>query len=527
MVMKLQAFCLLMILLPGIMLGTSRPSQAQENALEELVGIFEKKGVLTSAEVKLIRDIMAEDKNRLLKKEKEIEDRKKALVSREKELQEKEDALKRRAYSLYEAEKTSPAQAPRTEKLPEKIQKGLPVEAYYDEGLRFSTFDRDLFSLYIGGLLQTDYRYYDYDKADPANNRFDLRRVRLIVGGHFSRYFDYKFEYEFQGLVTRRILDAYIDARAFPFASFRVGQFKEPFSLQQYTQDKNNVFAERSMGFYLMPQRDVGLMVHASVWDDRINYGLGIFNGDGGDDATGGNVDDPEWTGRLVFSPFKNRGLSLWENFQVGGSFGYARIDRNNVTLDVKTAGLTSFFKVSSSAKFNVIRDADKRYRYGAELGWAAGPVALAGEYIRVEFKDVTTSSSQFSFNLEDYYIAFLWMITGEKPTFKKGVFQDIKPIKNAGRCGWGGLGLAFRYDFFSADDSVYENLIEQGDSVREAEAYTIALNWYLNPFVRLILDATRTTFDSPLVVSRDPLTASSIFSDRESVFTGRFQFAF
>jgi len=42
-----------------------------------------------------------------------------------------------------------------------------------------------------------------------------------------------------------------------------------------------------------------------------------------------------------------------------------------------------------------------------------------------------------------------------------------------------------------------------------------------------LILDATRTDFDKPLLVSRDPLTGSAIFSDREDVFTARFQFQF
>jgi phosphate-selective porin OprO/OprP len=495
-------------------------AQAQEGALEELVGIFEKKGVLNAEEGKLISKIIAQDKAQLLKKER-------ALASKEKELKEKEEAFKTRTQVITETQKTLPAQAPRTEQLPEKIQEALPIEAYYDEGLRFSTPDRDMFSLYLGGLLQTDYRYYDYDDADPANNKFDLRRVRLIIGGHFSRYFDYKFEYEFQGAGARRLLDAYADAHVAPFVSLRLGQFKEPFSLQQYTQDKNNFFAERAMGFYLTPQRDVGIMAHASLWSDRINYGLGIFNGDGGDDVTGGNVDDPEWTGRLVFAPFKNRGISLVDNLQVGGSFGYARIDRNNVDVDVKTTGLTTFFRVTSSAKFNVIRDADDRKRYGAELGWAAGPLALTGEYIRVEFRDITTSASQFDADLEDYYIALVWMITGEKPTFKKGVLQGIKPHKDFGRCGWGGLGLAFRYDMFSAEESVYENLINEGDSVREAEAYTFAINWYLNPFARMILDATRTNFDRPLLVGRDPLTGTSLFSDREDVFTARFQFGF
>jgi phosphate-selective porin OprO/OprP len=106
-------------------------------------------------------------------------------------------------------------------------------------------------------------------------------------------------------------------------------------------------------------------------------------------------------------------------------------------------------------------------------------------------------------------------------------VFQPIKPKRSVWEGGWGAIGLAFRYDYFEADDIAYDVLIYEGDSVREAEAYTIALNWYLAPSVRVVLDATRTEFDRPLLIDRDPLTGEAVYSDREDVITGRLQFGF
>ncbi|MBF0550172.1 MAG: hypothetical protein HQK60_06525, partial [Deltaproteobacteria bacterium] len=362
---------------------------------------------------------------------------------------------------------------------------------------------------------------------NPHKNKFDLRRVRLVVGGQALSHFEYKFEYEFQGAGSRNLLDAYVDAHLFPSASFRIGQFKEPFSLDQMTKDKDIVFAERSLGYYLTPLRDVGLMIHGTGWEDRIIYGLGVFNGDGEDDSVGGDQDSPEFTGRLVLAPFKNRGIPLANNLQVGGSLSYIRADRNNVSVTAKTTGLTTFFNVASSAKFNVIRSVEDRTRLGAELAWAAGPVDVMGEYFQVIFRDIKTSSAQFDTNLRDYYISLLWMITGERPGFRNGVFQPISPLKSIWRGGWGALGLAVRYDVFLADDSVYDNLVNAGDSVKEARAVTIALNWWLDPCTRLILDVTRTDFDQPLLVGRDALMGTALYSDREDVFTGRFQFAF
>ena len=513
--MRFRTICTVLTVATAFFICVNSPIYAQDRALQQLVELLEKKGALTPAEAEAMRGIIARDQQRLLEKEHALDEREQDLLRREQALAEKEPEKPEGSLP----EKSLPAA--------EKEQAAFALEAVYEDGFWLKTTEPDLFSLRIGGLLQTDYRYFDYDNGDPDKNRFDLRRARLFLKGRLTRHFEYKFEYEFQGAGSRRLLDAYGDVHLLPYLSLRIGQFKEPFSLEQVTKDKNIVFAERAMGYYLTPGRDVGVMAHASVWDDRINYGLGLFNGDGVDDTTGGDIDDPEVTGRLVFAPFRNSGLSWLEDFQIGGSLGYARIDRNNVSIHVKTTGLTTFFDVSSSAKFNVIREADKRYRYGAELGWAYGPFALASEYIQVQYRDITTSADQFNVELEDTYVSLLWMVTGERPTYRNGIFQPIKPKRSVWEGGWGGIGLAVRFDVFEADESVYDTLINEGDSVRKAEAYSLAVNWYLDDNTRLILDATRTEFDRPLQVDRDSITGESIFSDREDVLTARFQFEF
>jgi phosphate-selective porin OprO/OprP len=404
---------------------------------------------------------------------------------------------------------------------------GSLLTAKYQDGLCLSTQDAGTFSLCIGSLVQTDYRYFHYDGADPNNNEFDIRRARLLLSGRLLQHFDYKFEYEFQGAESRNLLDAYVDILALPFASLRIGQFKEPFGLEQYTPDKNLFFAERSMGFYLTPGRDVGLMAHASLLKDAIDYYLGVFNGNGTDDSTGGDSDAPQITGRLVFAPFRNQGIAVVDDLQFGGSASYAKIDSNNVDIHVKTTGLTEFFDVSSNAKFAIIQNADQLTRYGAELGWACGPLALMSEYVHSYYKEVSTSSSEFNIKLHDYYIDLLWMLTGEHPAFGKGVLQPIKPLASVWDGGWGGIGLAARYDHWEADKGVYDDLVQPGNSVRKADAYTIALNWWLNSFARFILDFTRTDFDRPLLIDRNSRTGQAEYSDSEDVLTARFQFGF
>lgn len=509
---------------------------AQGQALQELLELLKSNGAISNEQAAKIKATLDKDRKAMADREKALNDREEALKQREEALMAREEALPPKPLTPPDAEQkkreaeagTAGFQKEKAPTVAASEKKEFPLRAVFDDGFYLRSREKDLFQLRIGGLLQADYRYFNYHStADPDKNKFDIRRARLLVAGKLYERFSYKFQYEFQGTTSRKLLDAYAGVRILPYLSLRVGQFKEPFSLEQQTAVKNIVFTERSMGWYLAPHRDVGFMAYSSFFKDRITYGLGIFNGDGVDDSTGGDCDSPEFTGRVVYAPFRHMGLPALNNLQFGGSFSYAKADRNNVKVTVRTSGLTTFFDVNSAAKFNIIRDVDSRTRYGAEMAWAYGPVLLWGEYINLRFSDVKTSDAEFDINLKDYYGAIMWMVTGEKPSLKKGVIQGIRPDRSLWGGGWGALGLAFRYDRFDGGDTAYEYLIDPGTSVREATSYTLGLNWYLNPYIRVLLDATRTNFDRPLLVEKDSLTGEAIYSDQEDVITGRVQLQF
>lgn len=413
-----------------------------------------------------------------------------------------------------------------------KADTGKELVGSLDNGFCLKTRDESA-EFHIKGLLQADYKTYDYDLepsgigTDPGTDKFDIRRARLITTGKLSPYFDFMLSYEFQGAGTRRLLDAYANVRMHDAFSLRLGQFKEPFGLEALSSDSNLFFTERSMGFDLNPNRDVGIMAFGDFYSGALYYRVGLFNGDGLDDASGGNVDEPEVCARIGASPFALTGIPLIEGIHLGASGSYIRTDLNNVNLGISTAGGTKFFSVSSNAKFNIIRNCDTRIRHGADAAWAYGPVALFGEYIQAQYNDIKTSARTFDAEMTDIYGAGVWMITGEPIRISQGMFQPITPKRALGEGGFGALGLAFRYDTFDAGDKVYDTLVFVGDSVREAESMTLGLNWYLNQYARFSLEATHTSFDQPLQIYRDPTTGISLYSDKEDIIISRFQSGF
>ncbi len=126
----------------------------------------------------------------------------------------------------------------------------------------------------------------------------------------------------------------------------------------------------------------------------------------------------------------------------------------------------------------------DDLNRYGFELAYTLGPVALMAEYIKNDYGGVKLSDTEpFDFSLRSWYAGMLVMLTGERPELKGGVLGKIRPIRDFNiRTGdWGAWGLGLMYQQFEAEKIVYESLVYEGNSVREANSLTVALNWYLN----------------------------------------------
>lgn len=401
--------------------------------------------------------------------------------------------------------------------------------AGYKGGFYIRSEEEGGMELRLGGALQSDYRWYAEDER--ADDGFDIRRARLRFRGQLTRYLRFKMEYEFEGNETDNLVDAWVEG-VFGRPSLRFGQTKEPFSLEWQTPDKGLYFAERSMGYYLGPKRDVGVMLHGSAFGDVITYAGGIFNGDGDDSAVSGLEEDvPEAAARLVFSPFRRASTSWLNNFQVGASATYARIDPLNVNLSVKSTGmvgtLRTLYLLTHNTKFGVIQDVGDRQRMGLEAAWAVGPLIFQGEYLRLLYTDVEAAGQ----NPEDaafstWYASATWCLTGERPLLSGGRVRPIYPLRffNPRENTWGALVLAARFEHFSGDPDWINPASYV--SVETADAYSLALNWVLYPMARIILDFTHTDFSDP-IRSRVMMDGSTEYIDQENVVTMRFSIDF
>lgn len=377
----------------------------------------------------------------------------------------------------------------------------------------------------IGGLLQADYRYYT--ESERPDNRFMIRRAQVELTSQIRPWLMVSLEYEFKDDTIDHLQDTFAEISFGSYAA-RIGHFKKPFGLEQQSPDAGICFAERSIGEYLSPGRDVGLMLHGAFSKNRLHYAAGLFNADG--DNVGNRSDgrdDPEMVGRLVLAPFADSSNEYLRYLQFGGSGSFARINLSTLDVKVKTTGMVdtnrNIYVLSNNTKFGVLQAADTRWRLGAEAAWAWRSMGFQGEYIRLTYTDLKpVGNPPMNANFKSWYVSALYFFTGETPSFSRGTLQPIVPLQpfDPDTGGFGAWGIAIRYARFLGD----ENWINPAAfvSVEKADALTLAVNWVLTPMHKIILDYTYTDLSDPIRVRVHPNGAID-YIDKENVVTIRY----
>jgi len=307
-----------------------------------------------------------------------------------------------------------------------------------------------------------------------------------------------------------------------------VGQYKEPFSLEELTSDTNIDMMERSLVNNIIPKRDVGAMIYGTVSSDRINYGVGIFNGNNlGDTKNMDSNNDKDVAGRLVLSPFLLQEGSFLQNLHVGGAMTYGYQNSFPDDYTVRNEARTAFFKIlAKDSKSNALRVGD-RLRYATELGYTYGPFSLKGEYALTRYLDMHRQKSKITddYDIQAWYLTASYFLTGEEKGWKEGVYTkpNIKHPFDPFKGGTGAWELLFRYSRFDADNDLFKDgIVEANKYARTACAYTVGLNWYLNSKVMMKFNYVHTEFNGDIVNDK----GQRDFGTENTIMT-RFQFEF
>ncbi len=349
---------------------------------------------------------------------------------------------------------------------------------------------------------EEDARNLDSNRSNDSANRSDLvtnfrvRRARLGIDATFFKYLAFKVEGDFGETGTPFVLtDGYVDLKYFPEASLRGGQFKVPFSFEELTSSRFIDFVERSVVNNLVPARDVGAMLHGSLFGGMLEYGAGIFNGGGQNTAE--TNDSKDYAGRLLVRPFRLMSIPALEKFHVAGHITHGDQDSGQSLRGRTDARFEFFPRVATRGD---------RLRYGFEAVYAYGPFGLYGEYVNTEqerkacsTQNATGTACTGGTDLADvdawgWYVAGTWLVTGEEKVHGKA--PKVKPM-NPRTGDFGALELVARYAQLDFDANPLPQANFAGTETNRVDALTVGFNWYLSPNVRLMFNWVQNWFDN------------------------------
>jgi len=354
--------------------------------------------------------------------------------------------------------------------------------------------------LHFGGRIQADAAFYKDDPGLDMGDGAEFRRARLFAKGQFGD-FKYKAQYDFAGNGVA-IKDLYIKYTGLP-VHIQVGNFKEPFSLEELTSSKYITFMERATPNAFAPSRNIGaaLSGHGDSW----SAAAGVFtNGAAGNSSIDSKFDV---TGRLTFAPIHEKTRVL----HLGAAINYG-LPNSNRTVQFRErpeSHVTDQRLVNTGTLGNV----DSVLKYGLEAAAVYGPASIQGEYIRtnVNYQNGATNEPNFS----GYYVFGSWFLTGESRPYsvKKGTFGRVHPNQNfqLGKDGWGAFEIAARFSQLDLEDT--------GIAGGKEQNITTALNWYPHPHLRLMLNWVHASVDrSPIATVARNNFSPDVFQMRAQV---------
>ncbi len=368
---------------------------------------------------------------------------------------------------------------------------GRDVVATWKDGFHLYVLDpeaadpkaRPVHGFDLHGRLQLLYQV-NADRDNPNADGFRTRRARLQAGGFFFRRLKWVLEVEFATDAKTRLRQAWIDLGWFAPLRLRVGSIKVPYGFEQRVSSKYLNFVERPLwrDIYAI-DHDLGAMIHGDL--GFASYHVGVFNGaksQGRDNNDGQDV-----SAHLVFTPFRVAGTPVLEGLGFGGWFSYGH--RRDLALAFKSISGTrwlDFDLPSSGFQRGALA------RSGAELWLATGPLRLQAEYATLRLEGLSTGRG-FKGNLDGEALSFdvLFMLTGETYPVSKRVVprRNFDPLNG----GWGAWQLGFRYEYVDVERAFVRRGAPRGTD--RIDAYTIGLNGYLNPYVKLQVNYVHNQF--------------------------------
>ncbi len=342
-----------------------------------------------------------------------------------------------------------------------------------DDGVRFETADGK-FKAKLGGRLQFDGAKFDDDKT-PLKDDWIVRRARLSLRADIFSDWRVSLQYDLADR-EERVHSLWLRYTGFKKNHITVGQFQEPFGLEDATSSNTIIFMERSLVNTLVPGTNVGFSLHR--WAKQWSLNTGAFWETYIEDSDPFSAREGYGlSGRLTFAPI----IQSHNVLHLGASVSYRVPDeskrtrfRTQLETDVSEERLISTGR---------IRNVNTFYSAGLEGLVLAGRFTLQGEYIRTT---VYRSSDRDDETFAGGYLLASVFLTQDRRRYssRSGAFGGVKP-KNGSV--W---ELAVRSSYLDLNSSTGN--VTRGKQVN----LSWGINWYLHQRLRFMLNYIQVNTD-------------------------------
>lgn len=335
----------------------------------------------------------------------------------------------------------------------------------------------------VGGLIQGDGRFF-LESDESGTDTFLVRRARIDLTGKLARYFELRVHPDFAG--SRIVLlDAYVNVHLVDWLQLRLGKGKVPFGLELLQSPKDFMFPELGLPSLLVPNRDVGAMLHGKVLDGAIHWAAGVFNGvpDGASGDEDVN-DDKDLAARVFVQPFKPAKIPVAEGLGLGIAATWG--EQTGALPLHRTPGRQTFFEYLDTAQAD-----GPRTRFSPQAWFYYGPAGVLGEYVRTR-EEVSDGAARAIVTSSAWQVVGSVVIGGTPAYDGTRLDAPLDPERGT----FGAVELAARYGELRLDDEPFDDGLALADaSAQRARSYGLAASWWFAPGTRAHVAYDRTHF--------------------------------
>jgi len=346
-----------------------------------------------------------------------------------------------------------------------------PLELFWDGGLRAES-DDGKFKIRLRARFENDWGFMDSSSAvenrvGSLSDGTELRRMRLGLQGRIYENIPFKAQVDFAS-GDAEFRSVYAGVSGLPvLGNLRIGNQREPFGLERNTGTHYVTMMERASANALTPKRNTGILAHNSHDDDRLTWAVGFFR-ETNEQGFGQGDDGIVGTARVTGIPWLEDDSHF---LHLGVSMSRREFGANGVRFKARPGLHLAPSFVDTSAIV-----ADHGNFIASEALWMMGATSL-----QVERFEARAAGYEF----QGSYVQVSHFLTRDHRRFRRSFPQFIRVKPNEGGA-WELTGRASQIDLNDAT--------VRGGKMKD---YTLGLNWYSNPNVRIMANMIYADLDT------------------------------